>query len=135
MSLLAYVFDANLADDPDVSRTLGVRGDQTLEDLHDVLRKAFGWHGDFPYSFKLDEAELASPLFAEPDARTADVALDQLGLATGREFVHAVDANEEWRIALRLVDVRPAGDEPLPRILERHRETALEPEYELGGGG
>jgi hypothetical protein len=62
MSAHAYVFDARLADDPDVRRTVAVGSDQTLD------------------------------------------------------------------------DVRGPDDGPLPRVLERHGEIALEPEAELGVG-
>ena len=44
-----------------------------------------------------------------------------------------VEGPEEWRFALTVLDVR-RDDEPLPRVLERSGEIALEPEAELGAG-
>ena len=41
MPAQAYVFEARLTDDPGVSRTVAVGGDQTLADLHSTLRQAF----------------------------------------------------------------------------------------------
>ena len=129
MSAQAYVFDARLADDPDVSRTVAVGGDQTLDDVHGVLRQAFEWHGDFPYTFRLDGGRD----YAGAPGEGVDVALAGLGLRGGDRLQHDVEGPEEWRFALTVLDVRP-DDEPLPRVLERHGEIALEPEAELGAG-
>jgi hypothetical protein len=49
----AYVFEAELVDEPGVSRRLAVRGDQTLADRHEELRRAFEWWDDDEYSFQL----------------------------------------------------------------------------------
>ena len=129
MSQQAYVFRAAVDDDPDVGRTVAVAADETLADLHDVLRHAFEWHGDFPYSFRLDDGRDYS---ATPGDELA-VPLARLDLEPGRPIEHVVDGPEEWRFALELLEVR-ADDEPLPRVLERRGEIALEPEVELGAG-
>jgi hypothetical protein len=129
MSQQAYVFEAALGDDPDVSRTVAVAEDQTLGDLHGVLRLAFGWHGDFPYAFRLDDGReyLASP------GETADVPLGRLELEPDRRIEHVVDGPEPWEFTLMLLEVR-ADDDPLPRVIDRHKEVQLEPEYDLGAG-
>jgi hypothetical protein len=129
MSQQAYVFEAALDDDPDVSRTVAVRDDQTLDDLHTVLRQAFEWHGDFPYAFRLDDGR-------EYDAtpgETTDVPLARLELEPSQRIEHVVNGPEEWVLALALIEVRPE-EEPLPRVIERHKEIQLEPEYDLGAG-
>ncbi len=129
MSQQAYVFEAALDDDPDVSRTVAVGADQTLDDLHAVLRQAFGWHGDFPYTFRLDDGReyVATP------GESADVPLGRLELEPDRRIGYVVDGPEEWEFALALLEVR-ADDEPLPRVIERRKEIQLEPEYDLGAG-
>src|SRR5712691_9917467 len=129
MSQQAYLFEAALDDDPDVSRTVAVGEDQTLDDLHAVLRQAFGWHGDFPYAFRVDDGReyVATP------GETADVPLGRLELEPDRRIEHVVEGPEEWVIVLVLLEVR-ADDESLPRVIERQREIELEPEYDLGAG-
>lgn len=134
MSQQAYVFEATIDDDPDVRRTVAVRSDQTLVDLHVVLRKAFEWHGDFPYTFRVGDALYTSPLTAEPGDASADVPLDRLGLRQEGSITHVVEADDEWSIVVGLVDVAPVGDESLPRVIERQKEVQLEPEYDLGAG-
>ena len=130
MSQQAYIFKAALDDDPGVSRTVAVGADATLGDLHDVLHHAFEWHGDFPYSFRLDDGREYG---ATPGDAVA-VPLAELQFEPDRRVEHVVNGPEEWRFALALVDVR-TDDEPLPRVLERRGEIALEPEVELGAGG
>ena len=129
MSAQAYVFDARLADDPGVSRTVAVGSEQTLDDVHGALRQAFDWHGDFPYAFRLDDGRD----YAAAPGEAVDVPLARLGLRTGSQLEHDVEGPEEWRLALTVLDVR-LEEEPLPRVLERHGEIALEPEAELGTG-
>jgi len=129
MSAKAYVFDARLADDPGVSRTVAVGSDQTLDDVHGALRQAFEWHGDFPYAFRLDGGRD----YAGAPGEGVDVPLAALELRSGDRLEHDVEGPEEWRFALTVLDVR-RDDEPLPRVLERNGEIALEPEAELGAG-
>jgi hypothetical protein len=129
MSQQAYVFEAALDDDPDVSRTVAVGDDQTLDDLNAVLRKAFGWHGDFPYSCRLDDGRE----YAAMPGESAEVPLGRLELEPDRRIEFFVDGPEEWEFALALLEVR-AEDDPLPRVIERHNDLQLEPEYDLGAG-
>ena len=79
MSAHAYVFDARLADDPAVSRTVVVGSDQTLDDVHGALRQAFEWHGDFPYAFRLDGGRD----YAGAPGEGVDVPLAALELRSG----------------------------------------------------
>ena len=129
MSEQAYVFAAALDGDPEVSRTVAVGDDQTLDDLHAVLRQAFGWHGDFPYAFRLDDGReyVATP------GETANVPLERLELEPDGRIEHIVNGPETWAFELALLEVR-ADDEPLPRVIEQHQEVQFEPEYDLGGG-
>jgi len=48
-----YTFGANLVGWSGISRTVAVRGNQTLVDLHSVLQTAFEWDDDHLYSFWL----------------------------------------------------------------------------------
>ena len=49
-----YVFTAELVGFEGVRRTVAVRNDLTLVDLHYALQSAFGWDDDHLYSFWLD---------------------------------------------------------------------------------
>jgi pRiA4b ORF-3-like protein len=69
---LAFRFDAGLADIKGMSRTIELREDQTLADLHETIREAFGRLDDHLYSFWLDgrfwgdrSTEYTAPVEAE----------------------------------------------------------------------
>jgi len=98
----AYVFEAELVEYAEVSRRLAVRGDQTLEDLHEELRRAFEWWEDDEYSFQL----------------ATDVQLHRVELKAGQELAYVIGTGDEWRVRLRIDDIRPARNETYPVILE-----------------
>jgi Plasmid pRiA4b ORF-3-like protein len=142
----AYVFEAELDEFPEVSRVIAIRGDQTLVDLHEGLRNAFEWWDDHLYAFWLDgefwgshESEYAAPHESEPGTKTADIALDRLGLASGQEIAYLFDFGDEWRVRLRLAEIRPAdAAETYPVALEKRGKAppqyAIPDEEELGAG-
>jgi Plasmid pRiA4b ORF-3-like protein len=140
----AYVFEAKLVEYPDVSRRLAVRGDQRLEDLHEELRRTFEWWEDHVYSFWLDgefwgdkESEYTSPIEPENGVKTADVELADLELEEGHEIAYVFDFGDEWRVRLRLDEVRPAGDEAVVVLETRGKappQHAIPDEEELGAG-
>jgi Plasmid pRiA4b ORF-3-like protein len=118
----AYVFEAELVEYPEVSRRLAVRGDQTLEDLHEELRRAFEWWEDDEYSFQL----------------ATDVQLQRLELKAGQELAYVIGTGDEWRVRLRIDEIRPARDETYPVILESRGKAPpqypIPDEEELGAG-
>jgi hypothetical protein len=132
----AYVFEAELVDYPGVARTVAVRGDQALEDLHEVLRQAFEWFDDHLYSFWLSgefwgdaESEFTAPGGGGARrAETADVELDRLGLEAGQKIAYLFDYGDQWHVELRLADIRPAGAERYPLVLASRGEAP--PQYE-----
>lgn len=96
-----------------MSRQLAVPGNETLDDLHDLLRTAFGWDDDHLYSFWLNgefwsgpETEYTSPVEAEPGAKTAEVAVDDLELRPGQQIAYLFDFGDEWRVLIRVDEIR-----------------------------
>ncbi len=140
-----YVLRATLNDYPDVSQTLALGEEHTLELLHTLLRAAFGWHDDHLYSFWLDgrfwgdpATEYTSPVEAEPGARTARVRLADLGVRASQEIAYVFDYGDEWRVRIEVLEIGPA-EGPLPAVLASEGEPP--PQYptvdeeELGGDG
>jgi Plasmid pRiA4b ORF-3-like protein len=117
----AYVFEAELVDEPGVSRRLAVRSDQTLADLHEELRRAFEWWDDDEYSFQLDSG----------------VQLQHLRLSPGQEIAYVFGSGGEWRVRLRLDEIQPAAHEPAVVLEARGKAPPQYPipdEEELGAG-
>src|SRR5207248_6313535 len=109
MSRQVFVLSADLVGFPGVRRTIAVRDDQTLVDVHHALQAAFGWDDDHLYSFWLkgefwapDGSEYTHPFHAaEPNLfgalaigeapGSAAVRLDRLELKQGQRIAYLFD--------------------------------------------
>jgi len=126
-----YVFDAELDGFQGVTRTISARADLTLVDLHYALQGAFGWDDDHLYAFWLDGSfwardaerythprEAACPSAATSRPKSAQIRLDQLGLAVGRRLAYVFDFGSEWRVRLRVREIAHDQDSASPRLLD-----------------
>ena len=118
-----YAVEAVLAEPPPflpaleaspVVRTIAVREDQTLEQLHEALRLAFGWADAHLYSFwpsgefwDNESDEYTAPFDLEErgeNARSARILISELGLRKGTSLAYLFDFGDEWRLTLKIVD-------------------------------
>jgi hypothetical protein len=133
-----YVFSAHLEGDQGVRRTIAVRSDQTLVDLHHGLQMAFGWDDDHLYSFWLggkfrarDGTEYTHPFALESDRvagrKSSEQRLDRLRLTRGKRIAYLFDFGDEWRVLLGLRTVTADDGGRYPRLLESVGEAP--PQY------
>lgn len=126
-----------LSDGP-VVRTIAMREDQTLEQLHEALRLAFGWADPHLYSFwpsgrfwDTDDDEYTAPVDLEErgeHARSAQTPLAELRLRKRSSLAYLFDYGDEWRLFLEVVDTWPADDESCyPMLVEA--EGTPPPQY------
>jgi hypothetical protein len=97
-----------------VIRTVALREDQTLEQLHEALRLAFGWADPHLYSFWIgkewwnqDADEYTAPFAIDEmdeDKRSARVPVGELGLRKRGTMAYVFDFGDEWRLLIRLED-------------------------------
>lgn len=127
-------FDAALTDFPGVTRSIEVREDQTLVDLHEGIQQAFGWLDDHLYSFWLDgkfwgsrATEYTAPIEPDEDVATADVAIGKLGLKPGAKVAYVFDFGDSWRVLLRLTASADVEGARCPRIVAAEGEAP--PQY------
>lgn len=131
----AYVFRAELVDYPGVVRTIALAEEHTLEVLHELLRTGFGWEDPHLYSFWLSggfwnghETEYAAPAeLEESGAHSARTAIRDLSLQEGQLIAYLFDYGDEWRVEIVVTEIRDAGEEPFPQILESTGEAP--PQY------
>lgn len=132
-----YVFDAKLEQwGPYVrgpaDRRLALPANRTLADLHALIQEAFEWDDDHLYSFWLDgkfwgadETEYTLPFdLDERGASSSEVRMDTLRLAQGQKIAYIFDFGDEWRVSLKLTEIRDGGE---VGILEREGESS--PQY------
>ncbi len=137
MTQQTYVFRTELVGFPEVRRTITVRDDLTLVDLHYALQSAFGWDDDHLYSFWLDGSFWASEdehymhpyqaVSLDPPGRSACASLRELGLAEGRQIAYEFDFERHWRVVLELGEIRASSGNAAARCIER--EGVAPPQY------
>ncbi|MDZ4806034.1 MAG: plasmid pRiA4b ORF-3 family protein [Candidatus Eisenbacteria bacterium] len=111
-----FVFKVNLKSSKRVSRTVALRGDQTLDDLHEAIFAAFDRFDVHLYSFYFPKAptrrgtagpkpkEYTAPqMFDELDTLddegrfdAATTKLDDLRLRPGQKFEYLFDFGDSW---------------------------------------
>ena len=95
---------------PVMSRTIQIRGDQTLEDLHHAIFDAFGRSDEHMYEFqfgkwpmdpKASRYVLPSAFEGQdednpPVGRVGTTTIESLGLEMGRSFGYWFDFGDDW---------------------------------------
>lgn len=131
-----YIFRATLVGVRGVSRKLAVRADGTLEDLHGLLQIAYDWDDDHLYAFwpsgKFWDCEpgagFGRPGFCRDSGdRSSRIRLDRLGLEAGQIVAYLFDFGDEWRVRLKLIEIRETGGASATTILESR--GAAPPQY------
>ena len=137
-----YVFKVALAGQKRIWRRIAVRSDQTLDDLHAAIFRAFDRFDEHLYSFFLllppgargraaprDEVEYTSPVMIEEAERLAEhpvhnagiTTIGSLGLLAGRALRYLFDFGDEWwhDITIEQIDDKP-GPGRYPKVIEKH---------------
>lgn len=144
-----YDLKADLVGVGGVHRTIAVRSDQTLVDVHYALQAAFGWDDDRLYSFWLDgdfwsgaggeythpwhaaEPNPLGPFATGPPPESAEIRLDRLELVKGQRIAYVFDFGDEWRVRLTLRQIADDDGQSYPRLLESVGDAPPQyPDYE-----
>ena len=126
---------------PRVWRTIAIRGDQTLDDLHNAIFDAFDRWDEHLYSFYLRGEEFTAPaeepavpglfagLFGSPGKDAGEAVVNELGLGVGDWFTYLFDFGDEWWHVVELVGTEEKGGlgAEYPVVLERRGESP--PQY------
>ena len=126
-----------------VSRTIKIRGDQTLEDLHHAIFEAFGRWEEHTYEFQFGKGPMdpKAPRYVLPGAFTMDMGkenppagpvdktrIDSLGLEVGRSFGYWFDFGDDWWHQINVEDIEhsvPKGK--FPKVTKRRGKSP--PQY------
>jgi hypothetical protein len=135
MAQQTLVFNAELVGFEGVHRTIAIRDDLTLVDLHYALQSAFGWDDDHLYAFWLDGAFWATDCDhygASGDrlCKSACTPLVELGLDVGRRVGYVFDFASEWRVRLTVRRAVAAHGAVPARMLESVGQSP--PQYRTG---
>lgn len=126
---------------PTVLRTIEIRGDQTLEDLHWAIFDAFDRDDPHMYEFQFGKGPMdpKGPRYVmreagddgggPPVAGYADeTTIDDLGLKVGRHFGYWFDFGDDWHHQIDVAAITDgSGKGKYPRVTKREGESP--PQY------
>ena len=122
---------------PRVWRDIELAEDQTLEDLHLQIQRAFDWYDDHLYSYFMSgkgwdaTTEIGCP-WTEARLHTHQVEIAQLNLQEGQTFLYLFDYgdNHEFNVTLRTVNPE-AEKGSYPRTVGQRGEAPEQyPDYD-----
>jgi len=115
---------------PTVSRTIQIRGDQTLARLHEAIFDAFDREEEHMYEFQVGgkrPMDRKAKRYVLPEGDDGDSAgvvtrttLDALGLKKGQSFAYWFDFGDDWWHQISVVAVHDGpGSGKYPRVTSR----------------
>ena len=126
--------EAHIAENPVVCRTIQVRGDQTLEDLHVAIFKAFDRWENHMYQFQVGgrgpwdprarRFEDCVPAHDPPEGMekvegAQTTRLDDLKLKAGQPFGYWFDFGDDWRHQINAAKIgRPVPRARYPKVIK-----------------
>jgi hypothetical protein len=142
------VTDEFVKANPVVSRTIQIRGDQTLDDLHEAIYDAFGRDDPHLYEFQFGKRPMdrkgpryimpevmGDPLGENDQAATTATRIDQLGLKPRQSFFYWFDFGDDWwhKVTVKKIeDEAPKGK--YPKVVARVGENPPQyPEWDEEG--
>lgn len=112
--------------EPPVWRRLVVRGDLSLEDLHQVIQRAVGWQNYHLHRFSLGSVTMPwrNPYFVtdgdiaegEEGTHERDVRVDQVLRQVGDQLAYTYDFGDDWHHGILLESVAELDPEAPPAI-------------------
>ncbi|MBN1485500.1 MAG: plasmid pRiA4b ORF-3 family protein, partial [Chloroflexia bacterium] len=106
------------------------RSEQTLQDLHRAILRAFGWDSDHLYSFFMngqawdERYSFAAPFEQDRPRWTDEGVLGELGLTLKHKFLYYFDYGDSHRFEVQVVAIQ-AQAEPgeYPRLVDSRGEA------------
>lgn len=134
-----YVLDVSIIDgpieddfieeNPQVTRTIEIKGSQTLKALHQIIFKAFDREEEHMYEFQVggkgpndpDARRYELAISGEPSTENvAKTSMNDLDLSVGEMFGYWFDLGDDWWHAIEVVDMKEkAGKGNYPKITNR----------------
>lgn len=111
-----------------VSRLIQIRGDQTLEDLHNTIFSAFDREEEHMYEFQLGQGpkDLLGPTYGpdgieiDQSGAASETTIDSLRLKVGRSFGYLFDFGDNWWHQINVTAVENVvTDGTFPRVTKR----------------
>lgn len=120
-----YALKVKFGGDKRIYRTIELRSEQTLDDLHFAIQRAIKWDADHLYSFYMNGVlrdqryAFACPYEEDRPPWTDEAVLGELGLTAGHKFLYYFDYGDGHQFEVQVVGIKPEA-EPVeyPRVVE-----------------
>jgi len=113
-----------------IYRTIELRSEQTLDDLHFAILRAIDWGSDHLYSFYMNNVKyshrysFACPYQDDSPPWTDEAIIGELGLVKRHKFMYHFDYGDDNLFEVEVVDIRPGADEAkYPRVVDSRGEA------------
>ncbi len=110
----AYTFKVSLG--KNIWRKIVVSYEHTMEDLHDLIQKAFHFDNDHLYSFYMDGKANSKNAIHSPEGFqkpfASEAVIGELKLYRGQRICYLYDYGDEWLFDILLLDIDPKIDPP-----------------------
>jgi hypothetical protein len=125
-----YAFKVRLTWARAVYRTIEMRSEQALDELHFAIQKAWNWDADHLYSFFMngqlydENYAFACPDDDEGPRWTTEAAVGELGLTLKHKFLYFFDYGDSHRFEIEVVDIKPKAERSrYPRVVDKQGQV------------
>jgi hypothetical protein len=103
---------------PAVWRRVAAPSRITLDRLHLLIQDAMGWDDQHLYAFETDEGTFVEAPSSYGDYPAFDERLVAVANEPGHHFHYTYDFGDDWSHTVTVEEVREAGPENVPRVLD-----------------
>ena len=123
----SYTFKVTLTNE--IWRKLTLSARHTMDDLHQIIIKAFEFDDDHLYSFFMDGEKWSHDCIASPNddfghADASKIQIGTIGFSTKQEFMYVYDYGDEWTFSIEVDGINENAEQILnPYIQETNGEA------------
>jgi len=115
-------------------RTVVLSGDNTMDDLHHIIIKAYQFDDDHLYSFFMDgqkwsEDSIVSPLDYSSQSIATEVMIVSVGMHVGQQFMYLYDYGDEWTFNVTVMGIEEGETKPIKPYISAEKGKAPEQYY------
>ena len=117
----------------EVYRNIEICGDNTLNQLCQIILEAFDFIDEHLYKFCMDNRMYSEHSYQpdpEGDEPSADITLDELRLCKGQKFSLHYDFGDDWMFAITVSKVSEVAEKKKPRIVKSKGTIQQYPEWD-----
>lgn len=115
-----------------VWRILVLQGEHTMEQLHELILKAFDFDNEHLYSFFMDgqkwsNKSVVSPLDDSGLMKSNEIRIGDIGLSKGQSFTYLYDYGDEWMFTIVVEQVSKRSTKRInPHIKEQKGKSPIQ---------